>query len=857
MLPPMAACLGCHHHEKQFAVRDCEGCHVDLPAERIRPESHVVHEGDFVREHGVRAASARDLCATCHSERFCSSCHGVTTPGLPARLAFDKPALGGLHRAGFKSRHKEEARGQPGLCTTCHSEDSCRACHSRENVGATGKPGRSPHPRTLAHRRQGRRRSRDVGAHRSRVVRVVPRRRRRAALRQLSQGRRRRRKHPRAGLLEHQEQDARRALSPVPRAESMTSPRREPSSSVAALALVGAAVCVRDVAVRRRARRAEGPRERAAHVGERARQRRAHEAPRLEEAERRVSRLPRRVGRQVRGARRGRVHEVSRAAAEAHARREARAPITRPASSCHAFGAKPAPTCISCHAEPQGKLAAVGVHATKDAPCTSCHMPHRDPQVKQADCAKCHTKVSASHGKQHVASDVTLARGWLDAGVGLVAKPNSPAPAGAPSCTDCHAPHTKAVAATTTCNGCHAAAPKGPQPSNHAACTTCHAPHDFERAAVAPCAGCHTDKRQRHREPRARRVHDVPRPAQCARAEGRLHDLSLHEAHARRGEGREARRLHVVPLAARSQGVTRGGVRDVSRQHQREARARQVGPMHRLPRAASEGRHAGTPRIDARRAGKSCDRSRLLELPHAGEVRHGASTPRASRAPPATSLTRSRWRSRTRRFCQKCHAAEQRLVATNKGHTDCMQCHARPALADAAEGDVRDVPQGRGDDRERRATAPATCATSLTPAKIVPAAAACKSCHAKEGASAHATRQRRQQRERERLLHDVPPAARAERRPRRRPPCATCHSPGSLPSLHRVGAGRDGGVARPTATRTRELPDLSLGARSREGRARRPRDVHDVPREQEGPPARGQGLLGLSRLPEVTAAQVA
>lgn len=148
LLPPMGACLSCHQHEKQFAGRDCEGCHVDLPAERIRPESHVVHDGDFVREHGVRAASARDLCSSCHSERFCSGCHGVTTPGLPARLAFDKPALGGLHRAGFKSRHKEEARGQPGLCATCHSEDSCRACHSRENVGATGMPGRSPHPRT-------------------------------------------------------------------------------------------------------------------------------------------------------------------------------------------------------------------------------------------------------------------------------------------------------------------------------------------------------------------------------------------------------------------------------------------------------------------------------------------------------------------------------------------------------------------------------------------------------------------------------------------------------------------------------------------------------------------------------------
>jgi hypothetical protein len=150
----MPQCFGCHHHEKQFAMRDCDGCHVDLPAERVRPDTHVVHEGDFIREHGVRAASARDLCATCHSERSCSSCHGVTVPGLPARLAFDEPRLGGLHRAGFRSRHREEARAQPGLCTTCHSENSCRDCHARENVAARGS-GPSPHPRTWLTRARG------------------------------------------------------------------------------------------------------------------------------------------------------------------------------------------------------------------------------------------------------------------------------------------------------------------------------------------------------------------------------------------------------------------------------------------------------------------------------------------------------------------------------------------------------------------------------------------------------------------------------------------------------------------------------------------------------------------------------
>ncbi len=148
LLAPMATCLGCHHHQNQFAMRTCSGCHVDLPAEQVKPESHVVHDGDFVREHGVRAASARELCSSCHAERFCSGCHGVSTPGLPARLAFDQPRLSGLHRAGFRSRHALESRAQPGLCITCHSEASCQECHSREHVGAgVGGGGVSPHPR--------------------------------------------------------------------------------------------------------------------------------------------------------------------------------------------------------------------------------------------------------------------------------------------------------------------------------------------------------------------------------------------------------------------------------------------------------------------------------------------------------------------------------------------------------------------------------------------------------------------------------------------------------------------------------------------------------------------------------------
>ncbi|MBX3232503.1 MAG: hypothetical protein KIT84_16130 [Labilithrix sp.] len=143
--PPMAQCFGCHEHKDQWQTRECSACHVDLPRELARPSSHVFHEGDFVREHGIRAASARDLCATCHAEPFCASCHGVTAPVLPWRLAFDRPSLTGLHRAGFRQRHADEARASPGLCTTCHTGGtSCAECHEGRQLAAG--TGRSPHP---------------------------------------------------------------------------------------------------------------------------------------------------------------------------------------------------------------------------------------------------------------------------------------------------------------------------------------------------------------------------------------------------------------------------------------------------------------------------------------------------------------------------------------------------------------------------------------------------------------------------------------------------------------------------------------------------------------------------------------
>jgi hypothetical protein len=143
---PMSACLNCHAHEGEFVQRECTACHLDLPDEAVAPEDHIVHGEDFIERHASMAGSTPDLCATCHSESFCASCHGNRVPALASRLRFEDPWSASVHRGNFVSRHAEEARVDPGLCTSCHSESSCAGCHERSGVGARTRGGFNPHP---------------------------------------------------------------------------------------------------------------------------------------------------------------------------------------------------------------------------------------------------------------------------------------------------------------------------------------------------------------------------------------------------------------------------------------------------------------------------------------------------------------------------------------------------------------------------------------------------------------------------------------------------------------------------------------------------------------------------------------
>lgn len=140
-------CLECHAGNDRFQRGNCDTCHADLPLDPMPPRSHMIHGPDYIRDHGPMAASAADSCASCHSERFCASCHGASTPALPWRLDPADPMSASVHRAGFRARHAEESHLSPGSCSTCHSESFCSDCHTRNGVAAAKTLiASSPHP---------------------------------------------------------------------------------------------------------------------------------------------------------------------------------------------------------------------------------------------------------------------------------------------------------------------------------------------------------------------------------------------------------------------------------------------------------------------------------------------------------------------------------------------------------------------------------------------------------------------------------------------------------------------------------------------------------------------------------------
>jgi hypothetical protein len=156
-MPGAARCAVCH-------ARDfCMQCHVDAPdqvaIQALAPDPRalaiVAHlrapawhaDPSFLSRHGGMARRAAQQCSTCHTRESCIACHA----GQP-EVAVKLLAAGGgrgtgavivrrpppSHGEGFVERHAAVARAGVTTCNGCHVRADCLECHRPDAARAAG-----------------------------------------------------------------------------------------------------------------------------------------------------------------------------------------------------------------------------------------------------------------------------------------------------------------------------------------------------------------------------------------------------------------------------------------------------------------------------------------------------------------------------------------------------------------------------------------------------------------------------------------------------------------------------------------------------------------------------------------------
>lgn len=94
--------------------QDCLMCHVDMDRYQAPPNHDLVWE----RRHGQLGMQEDAVCSVCHSEDSCRECHSVMQP-------VSHNNMWRLRTHGIVSAWDRQR------CMVCHEEDSCISCHSQ------------------------------------------------------------------------------------------------------------------------------------------------------------------------------------------------------------------------------------------------------------------------------------------------------------------------------------------------------------------------------------------------------------------------------------------------------------------------------------------------------------------------------------------------------------------------------------------------------------------------------------------------------------------------------------------------------------------------------------------------------
>lgn len=146
LFPPMNTCRGCHKHEEQFAANECTPCHKPNQLRGLKPLSFLSHDANWMRRHGTLARDELAMCSMCHAQTQCDACHDATQTIRTEVRNPDAIQRQYVHRFDFLSRHGIEAQSQPAMCVSCHQKQDCDACHMERGVSGGLVDGHNPHP---------------------------------------------------------------------------------------------------------------------------------------------------------------------------------------------------------------------------------------------------------------------------------------------------------------------------------------------------------------------------------------------------------------------------------------------------------------------------------------------------------------------------------------------------------------------------------------------------------------------------------------------------------------------------------------------------------------------------------------
>jgi len=133
LISPETSFAPTHPQELGNGRPTCTTCHEDAVLKGSGKQfSTFDHTPDFVKNHRFQASSDSGVCAACHAQSFCTTCHAATTPMKPSVMLGNRPDRVSPHKGDYMALHRMEGRQDPTSCYQCHgraNNEMCITCH--------------------------------------------------------------------------------------------------------------------------------------------------------------------------------------------------------------------------------------------------------------------------------------------------------------------------------------------------------------------------------------------------------------------------------------------------------------------------------------------------------------------------------------------------------------------------------------------------------------------------------------------------------------------------------------------------------------------------------------------------------